>query len=384
MTDETPTHGCTINGQPAMPIRVDEYNQLVAENNRLASELGDYDQRVEQLTSELAALRAVARGYCPACGRGDAAPTTDDWEQQKQRADQAEAERDELRDENAAVEAKLSDMARKRGEQQWRTGDAERRVRVQRERADEAEQQLRLTDAMRQQNLDAAATAIQRAERAERERDEARQHAAAIAAQRDRLRQRMHALADQWDAALAVDKPYARTLRAEISVAPFHPDVSLVVQPYRADDGTQKWAVRCWGTDTCDGFLSLDHDSQQWAERARDRHAAEAHAALDEPAAGTTATSPAPGPYRHYKGGTYDVVATATHTETGDRLVIYRSGGGCWWARPADHFTSPVDGQPRFTPAGTATQATGEPTPAGEARTDRAYWTSRYEEQPDV
>lgn len=216
------------------------------------------------------------------------------------------------------------------------------------------------------------------------ERDEARQHAAAIAAQRDRLRQRMNALADRWDNALPVDKPYARTLRAEISVAPFHPDVSLVVQPYRADDGTQKWAVRCWGTDTCDGFLSLDHDSQQWAERARDRHAAEAHAALDEPAAGTTATSPAPGPYRHYKGGTYDVVATATHTETGDRLVIYRSGGGCWWARPADHFTSPVDGQPRFTPAGTATQATGEPTPAGEARTDRAYWTSRYEEQPDV
>ncbi|MFF4791884.1 hypothetical protein ACFY2M_19445 [Streptomyces sp. NPDC001276] len=30
-------------------------------------------------------------GYCPACGRGDAAPTADDWEQQRQRADTAEA-----------------------------------------------------------------------------------------------------------------------------------------------------------------------------------------------------------------------------------------------------------------------------------------------------
>jgi hypothetical protein len=38
----------------------------------------------------LAALRTVARGYCPHCGRGDAAPTVTDWEQQKQRADQVE------------------------------------------------------------------------------------------------------------------------------------------------------------------------------------------------------------------------------------------------------------------------------------------------------
>lgn len=69
MTDETPAHGCTVNGQPAMPILISEY---------------------QQLTADLATLRAVARGYCPACGRGDAAPTTADWEQQKQRADQAE------------------------------------------------------------------------------------------------------------------------------------------------------------------------------------------------------------------------------------------------------------------------------------------------------
>ncbi|MBZ6207483.1 hypothetical protein KVH31_13345 [Streptomyces olivaceus] len=32
-----------------------------------------------------------ASGYCPACGRGDCAPTPDEYEQQRQRADRAEA-----------------------------------------------------------------------------------------------------------------------------------------------------------------------------------------------------------------------------------------------------------------------------------------------------
>lgn len=51
----------------------------------------------------------------------------------------------------------------------------------------------------------------------------------------------------------------------------------LVVQPYRTDDGSPKWVFRCWGTDTCDGWLSLDHTNRQSAERARDRHIAEEH-----------------------------------------------------------------------------------------------------------
>ncbi|MBZ6102754.1 hypothetical protein [Streptomyces olivaceus] len=33
---------------------------------------------------------AEAPGYCPACGRGDCAPTPDEYEQQRQRADRAE------------------------------------------------------------------------------------------------------------------------------------------------------------------------------------------------------------------------------------------------------------------------------------------------------
>jgi hypothetical protein len=56
-----------------------------------------------------------------------------------------------------------------------------------------------------------------------------------------------------------------------------NPHTGLVVQPYR-DHGEQKWVFRCWGTDDgCDGWLSLDHYSQQSATRARDRHVAEEH-----------------------------------------------------------------------------------------------------------
>lgn len=57
------------------------------------------------------------------------------------------------------------------------------------------------------------------------------------------------------------------------------PHTGLVIQPYRNDQGKPAWVFRCWGTDTCDGYLSLDHHSQQSAERARDRHVAEDHAA---------------------------------------------------------------------------------------------------------
>jgi hypothetical protein len=58
------------------------------------------------------------------------------------------------------------------------------------------------------------------------------------------------------------------------------PHTGLVVQPYRNDRGENVWVFRCWGTDDgCDGWLSLDHYSEQSAERARDRHVAEEHGA---------------------------------------------------------------------------------------------------------
>ena len=111
-----------------------------------------------------------------------------------------------------------------------------------------------------------------------RERDEARQHAAAIAAQRDRLRQRMNTLADRWD--LEGPPPGNRPLtelRAEISCDPFTPDGALAVQPYRDERNRPRWAFRCWGTDTCDGWLGLGHHTEASALIERDRHVAEAH-----------------------------------------------------------------------------------------------------------
>lgn len=64
---------------------------------------------------------------------------------------------------------------------------------------------------------------------------------------------------------------------------------------------------------------------------------------------------PAPGRYRHYKGGEYEVVGLARHSETLEPLVVYRAlyGAGGLWVRPASMWqeTVIVAGQPmlRFT-----------------------------------
>lgn len=61
------------------------------------------------------------------------------------------------------------------------------------------------------------------------------------------------------------------------------------------------------------------------------------------------------GHYRHYKGGDYEVVAVARHSETDEPLVVYRplSGDAGWWVRPHAMFfeSLPIEGvvQPRFT-----------------------------------
>jgi len=44
-----------------------------------------------------------------------------------------------------------------------------------------------------------------------------------------------------------------------------------------------------------------------------------------------------PGRYRHYKGGEYQLLCTAKHSETLETMVVYRAlyGEGDVWVRPA-------------------------------------------------
>ena len=64
------------------------------------------------------------------------------------------------------------------------------------------------------------------------------------------------------------------------------------------------------------------------------------------------------GRYRHYKGGEYEVIGVARHSETHEPLVVYRPlyNETGWWVRPHAMFfeSIEVDGrvQPRFTPIG--------------------------------
>lgn len=60
------------------------------------------------------------------------------------------------------------------------------------------------------------------------------------------------------------------------------------------------------------------------------------------------------GRYRHYKGGEYEVVSVARHSETLEPMVVYRplyqeTG---WWVRPHAMFFEPIEVngriQPRF------------------------------------
>jgi hypothetical protein len=61
-----------------------------------------------------------------------------------------------------------------------------------------------------------------------------------------------------------------------------------------------------------------------------------------------------PGRYRHYKGGEYEVIGVARHSETLEALVVYRPlyNSSGLWVRPHGMFfgSVEVDGkmQPRF------------------------------------
>lgn len=60
------------------------------------------------------------------------------------------------------------------------------------------------------------------------------------------------------------------------------------------------------------------------------------------------------GKYKHYKGNYYQVEGVATHSETEEKLVVYRLlyGEGALWVRPLAMFTEQIEIngnlQPRF------------------------------------
>lgn len=51
------------------------------------------------------------------------------------------------------------------------------------------------------------------------------------------------------------------------------------------------------------------------------------------------------GRYRHYKGGEYEVIGVARHSETHEPLVVYRPlyNDSGWWVRPHAMFFETVD-----------------------------------------
>jgi hypothetical protein len=54
---------------------------------------------------------------------------------------------------------------------------------------------------------------------------------------------------------------------------------------------------------------------------------------------------PLPGEkYKHYKGGTYEVVSLATHSETNEKVVVYKSiNFGSVYVRPLSMWFDVID-----------------------------------------
>ena len=52
-----------------------------------------------------------------------------------------------------------------------------------------------------------------------------------------------------------------------------------------------------------------------------------------------------PGKYRHFKGGEYELIGIANHSETMEPMVVYRAlyGEGGLWVRPASMWNEIVD-----------------------------------------
>lgn len=58
----------------------------------------------------------------------------------------------------------------------------------------------------------------------------------------------------------------------------------------------------------------------------------------------STSKSLPPGIYKHYKGKRYRVIGIASHTETGEKMVIYQAlyGDYGYWVRPLEMWLEMV------------------------------------------
>jgi hypothetical protein len=59
-----------------------------------------------------------------------------------------------------------------------------------------------------------------------------------------------------------------------------------------------------------------------------------------------------PGRYRHYKGGEYEVIGIARHSESDEQLVVYRClyDNNSLWVRPLSMFVEKVWYEGRWVP----------------------------------
>lgn len=64
------------------------------------------------------------------------------------------------------------------------------------------------------------------------------------------------------------------------------------------------------------------------------------------------AVRPQPGRWRHFKGGLYELIGVARHSESGEQLVVYRPlyGERGLWVRPLAMFLDTVEHEGRTRP----------------------------------
>lgn len=54
--------------------------------------------------------------------------------------------------------------------------------------------------------------------------------------------------------------------------------------------------------------------------------------------------------FKHYKGSVYEFICEASHSETGEKLVIYKNGMGEFYARPSSMFFEEVENNGQLVP----------------------------------